>query len=74
MATREISIRVSDHAAQVYEQASHEERRLDALLRMRLTEAVRSRRPLEAIMSDIAHEAKARGLTAEKLQELLDDE
>jgi len=25
-------------------------------------------------MSDIAHEAKARGLTAEKLQELLDDE
>jgi len=45
MATREISIRVSDRAAQVYEQASHEERRrLDALLRMRLTEAVRSRR------------------------------
>jgi hypothetical protein len=75
MATREISIRVSDRAAQVYEQASDEERRrLDALLSMRLTETGRTTRPLEAIMSDIAREAKARGLTEEKLQELLDDE
>lgn len=75
MATREISIRVSDRAAQVYEQASDEERRrLDALLSLRLTEAGRSTRPLEAIMSDIAREAKARGLTEEKLQHLLNDE
>lgn len=75
MSTREISIRVSDRAAEVYEQASDEERRrLDALLSMRLTEAGRPTRPLEAIMSDIAREAKARGLTEEKLQQLLHDE
>ena len=75
MATQEICIRVSDRAAQVYEQASEEERRhLDALLSMRLTEASRSTRPLEGIMSDIAREAKAQGLTEEKLQQLLDDE
>jgi hypothetical protein len=41
---------------------------------MHLTETGRTTRPLEAIMSDIAREAKARGLTEEKLQELLDDE
>ncbi|MEM1126104.1 MAG: hypothetical protein AAGI71_05580 [Bacteroidota bacterium] len=75
MATREISIRVSDRAAQVYEQASQEERRLlDALLSMRLTEAARSSRPLEAIMTDIGREAAARGLTEEKLRQLLRDE
>ncbi len=75
MATREISIRVSDRAAQTYEQASEEERRkLDALLSMRLTEASRTTRPLEKIMTEIGREAKARGLTPEKLQQILDDE
>ena len=75
MATREISIRVSDRAAQTYEQASEEERRkLDALLSMRLTEASRTTRPLEEIMTEIGREAKARGLTPGKLQQILDDE
>jgi hypothetical protein len=74
MPTREISIRVSNRAAEIYEQASEERRRkLDALLSMRLTEASRSGRSLEAIMSDIASEAKASGLTQERLDELLRD-
>jgi len=75
MSTRQISIRVSDRAARTYEEASEQERRkLDALLSMRLTEAGRSTRPLEEIMSDLSREAKANGLTEEKLQRLLSDE
>jgi len=75
MATRQISIRVSDRAAQRYEEASEEERRrLDALLSIRLTEADRSTRPLEAIMTDLSREAQAKGLTEETLRELLKDD
>jgi len=75
MATREISVRVSDRAARKYEEASEQERRkLDALLSMRLTEARRSTRPLEEVMSDLSREAKANGLTEEKLQQILSED
>ncbi len=75
MATREISVRVSDRAARKYEEASEQERRkLDALLSMRLTEASRSTRSLEEIMSDLSREAKANGLTEEKLQQILSED
>lgn len=72
MAARRISVRVTDRAARTYEEASEQERRkLDALLSMRLTEASRSTRPLEEIMSDLSRQAKANGLTQEKLQQIL---
>lgn len=72
MATRTISVRVSDRAAQAYEGASPETRRkLDALVSMRLTEATRSARSLEEIMSEISRKAQERGLTREKLDAML---
>lgn len=75
MATKEISIRVSDQAAEAYQNASPDERRkLDALLSMRLTAATRSRRSLEEIMSTMSRRAQERGLTPEKLNEILDDD
>ena len=75
MATKEISIRVSDQAAEAYRAASPDERRkLDALLSMRLTEAMRTKRSLEEIMSEISRRAQERGLTPGKLQEILDDD
>jgi predicted nucleic acid-binding protein len=75
MATKEISIRVSDQAAEAYRVASPDERRkLDALLSMRLTEAMRSERTLEEVMSKISRRAHERGLTPEKLQEILNDD
>jgi hypothetical protein len=75
MATREISVRVSDRAARKYEEASEQERRkLDALLSMRLTEASRSIPPLEKIMSDLSRGAKANGLTEEKRQRILSED
>jgi predicted nucleic acid-binding protein len=75
MATKEISICVSDQAAEAYRAASPDERRkLDALLSMRLTEAMRSERTLEEVMSKISRRAHERGLTPEKLQEILNDD
>jgi hypothetical protein len=75
MATKEISIRVSDLAARAYQAASPDERRkLDALLSMRLTESVRTKRSLEEVMSEMSRRAQERGLTPEKLQEILDDD
>lgn len=72
MATKEISIRVSDQAAEAYRAASPDKRRkLDALLSMRLTEAVRS---LEEVMSEMSRRAQERGLTPERLQEILNDD
>lgn len=66
MALREISIRVSDQAANAYEAATPQQRRkLDALLTLRLTEAAGSSRTLEDIMDDMAAQARARGLTPE---------
>lgn len=67
MATKEISIRVSDQAAEAYRAASPDERRkLDALLSMRLTETVRSQRSLEEVMSEMSRRAQERGLMPEK--------
>ena len=75
MATKEISIRVSDQAAEAYRAASPDERRkLDALLSMRLTEAMRTKRSLEEVLSEISQRAQERGLTPGKLQEILDDD
>lgn len=73
MATREISIRVSDRAARAYENASDDIRRkLDALLSLRLTEVTRSERSLEEIITELGKKAKERGLTQEKLDEIQD--
>ena len=74
MATKEISIRVSDQAAEAYRAASSAERRkLDALLSMRLMETVRSERSLEEVMREMSRRAQERGLTPEKLQEILNN-
>lgn len=75
MSLREISIQVSDQAARAYEAATPEQRRkLDALLSLRLTEAVRGGRSLEQVMDEMSARAQARGLTPELLDDILDGE
>ncbi len=72
MNTRTITINVSDRAAQVYEKASEEmKRKLDVLLSARLLEATHNDRSLEEIMDELSRKAQSRGLTEEKLDELL---
>ena len=74
MIMQEITIRVTPDAAATYLSASGEERlKLDALLSLRLTEAVQRNRPLREVIKEISSEAQAKGLTPEILQEILDD-
>ena len=72
MATQTITIRVSSKAARVYNTATAEQqRKLEALLSLKLTEVARTTRPLEDIMSEMGRNARARGLTPEILESLL---
>jgi hypothetical protein len=78
METKTINLRVSADVADAYESASSEEKRkLEALLSSRLREVVRHRkreRSLEEIMDEMSRRAQERGLTQEKLDEILNDE
>ena len=77
METKTINLRVSADAAEVYESASAEEKRkLEALVSSRLREAARHRecgQTLEEIMSELSRNAQERGLTPEKLDDILDE-
>ena len=74
MATQTITIRVSPEAARVDNTATAEQqRKLEALLSLKLTEVARTTRPLEAIMSEMSRNAQARGLTPEILESLLNE-
>jgi hypothetical protein len=74
METRTITIRVSDEAASAYETASAEQqRKLDALLSLKLSEVARDKRPLEEIMSEISRKARERGMTPDILESILNE-
>ena len=74
METESITIRVSPEAARVYNTATTEQqRKLEVLLSLRLTEVARTARPLEEILEEISREAQARGLTPEILESLLNE-
>ena len=60
--------------ARVYNTATAEQqRKLEALLSLKLIEVARSTRPLEEIMSEMSRKAQARGLTPEILESLLNE-
>ena len=74
MEVKEIKIYVDAEAAKVYESAGFDERqKINVILSLRLKELARQRRPLEEVMSDISRKAKARGLTPEILNNLLNE-
>ena len=74
MSTETITIRVDPRAAQAFNTASDDERRkLEALLSLRLLEAVQKTEPLEQLMRRISENAQQRGLTPEILQDILND-
>ena len=75
MKTEEITIRVDEDAANAYRSASEEDRRkLDLLLSLRLREATRSAGSLKDVMREISRKAQDRGLTAETLESILDEQ
>lgn len=72
METQEITIRVDPESARAYEAATYKERRkIDLLLSLRLRQVTGHAAPLKQVMREISEKAHARGLTEEKLGELL---
>jgi len=75
METKAITIRVSREAASAYETAPFEQqRKLDALLSLKLSEVMRAKRPLEVIMNEMSRKAQERGLTPEILESILNEQ
>lgn len=75
MNTREITIRVDAEAAKVYAAASSEEReKIDLLLSLRLSQVTGPSASLEQVMREISEAARERGLTEERLSEMLREE
>jgi len=75
METKPITVRVNAEVARIFETASEEQRRkFEALVSLKLSDATRSTRPLEEVMSEISRNAQARGLTPEILDSILNDE
>ena len=75
METEQITIQVDAEAARAFKSASEQDRRkLEALLSIRLTEVIKTRDSLKAIMGEISQKAQERGLTPEILRSILDEE
>ena len=75
METRVIRIRVSAEAAQAYETANEvEQRKLNALLSLKLSDVGRAEKPLEVVMSEISRKARERGMTPEILESILNEQ
>ena len=75
METREITIRVDADAAKAYPAASPEEReKMNLLLSLRLSQVTGPSTPLEQVMREISEAAQKRGLTEERLSEILREE
>ena len=75
MQTKTIAIRVNAEVAKIFEAASEEQRcKLEALLSLKLSDAIRRKRPLEKVISEISRNAQSRGLTPEILDSILFEE
>ena len=72
MTTASITLQVDEEAARIYQSASPEvQRKLAALVSLQLLEAAHSTRSLREVMDTIGQHAQERGLTEERLQEIL---
>lgn len=72
MATEPVTLELDEAAARIFKEATPEQRRsLEALVSLHLLEAATSRQALRELMDIVGKQAEARGLTEERLQELL---
>jgi hypothetical protein len=70
--TTSITIQVDAEAARIFENATpDEQRKLAVLVSLQLLEAARSTPSLRELMDSIGQRAQERGLTEERLQEIL---
>jgi hypothetical protein len=72
MKTKAITINVDVEAARIFETVSVEQQhKLEALLSLKLIQAVSTEKTLDDIMGEISDQAHAKGLTPEILESLL---
>ncbi|MCX6048105.1 MAG: hypothetical protein NT075_23645 [Chloroflexi bacterium] len=72
--TEAIIIHVSPEVARVYQSISQErQRQLEALLSLKLMEALESESTLEEVMNELSRRAQQRGLTPEILESILQE-
>jgi hypothetical protein len=73
MSARKITIQLDDKTAKAWDAASEEKRRrIEFRLRLEAWRALNApTRSLDDVMSDMARQARERGLTGEKLEEIL---
>jgi hypothetical protein len=75
MTTDQITISVEPDVARAYREAGDEDRRkLDVLMSLRLRDALSSDGTLQDLMRQIGRNARARGLTPEILESILNGE
>lgn len=74
METRELTIRVTPEAANVYTTASEKRRQvLDAFLSVWLRRLGKPTRPFEEVWTEVSEKAQANGLTPETLESILNE-
>ncbi|MBA3946551.1 MAG: hypothetical protein H0X37_18555 [Herpetosiphonaceae bacterium] len=74
MDSETITIRVAPDAARAFRAAQvKQQRKLEALLSLRLSEIAHPDKSLEQVMREISRNAQARGLTPEILASILDE-
>ena len=72
MTTASITLQVDEEAARIYQNASPEvQRKLAALVSLQLLEAAHSTLSLREVMDTIGQHAQERGLTEERLRDIL---
>ncbi len=75
MSVQEVTFHIDEEAVRAFNSASaDEQRRLEALISIRLIEATRNKKSLQEIMSDISRKAQERGLTPEILKSILNED
>jgi hypothetical protein len=75
MSARKITIQLDDKTAKAWDAASEEERRrIESRLRLEAWRALNApTRSLDDVMNDMARQARERGLTEERLEEILNE-
>ncbi len=74
MKSKTISIYVSSEAARIYKSSpADQQRKLDALVSLKLTEASRTRRSLEETIGEVSRKAQERGMTRDILDSILNE-
>ncbi len=72
MASESITMKVDEEAARAFNSASaDEQRKLEALVSLRLIEATKTSESLRELMGEISQKARERGLTPEILKAIL---